>query len=266
MRLFVYWFFGCLQISTGTISIPLDSFMYVVHFWASLFCISRIVFLSRHLPYYRKTRVLCLILAAFPLIYQFMMIKFLHSYFASCYSGTIQIVGIFPATTLLLQTCFQFAFIIKQFQLNYDHQTRESELRNAATYISQYNLFMLVHLACVEILSLNVDGWKTNILFLGVFELFTRIWGYYSFKNMSRSPLIIAEENLNRDELLLTHRKKMFFQWLRVVVDLIRNAIIVALVTRSEQQFGHSTSEDSVGYSGYSIDNTTHHKYKIKNI
>ena len=204
MRLFVCWFFRCSQISTGT-SITLDSryiahlilhiLLWIVMGWAALFCITRIVFLSQHLPYYKKTRVLCLILAAFPLIYQFMMIKFLHSYFASCFSDTIQIFGIFPATTLVLQTCFQFAFIIKP--LEYGHRRIESELRNAASYISQYNLFMLFHLVCVQLLSLRVDGWKTDILFWGVFELFTRIWGYYSFKYLASrrsNVLIIVEE------------------------------------------------------------------------
>ena len=240
--------------------------------WAALFCITMIDLLSRHLPYYRK-RVLCLILAAFPLYYQFIMIKFLHSYFASCFSGTIQVFGIFPATILVLQTCFQFAFIMKQFRLKHGHQNRESELRNAATYISQYNLFMLVHLACVEILSLRVDGWKTDILFLGVSELFTRIWGYYSFKNLSKSPLIMEEENLNRnDELIVPHRN-----YQNLCTNLCNTVMVVCCCrkfkewfsyhpstsTRIEQPFGHSTSEDSVGYvySDYSIDNTKHHKY-----
>ena len=170
---------------------PIGIVMDGVHFilWVAMSiytmtCIKEHISLDKNLHNQDKVMAMQLALATLPLMYEFNMIKYLHSNAVGClHLDTLQVVGVFPAITLLLQTCFQFALPLSRVE-ELEHNISR-ELQSSSRYIKEYNLFMLFHLFSVQLMSLKTDGWMTDIFFLGSFELAARVWGVHLFQSIS---------------------------------------------------------------------------------
>ena len=161
----------------------------------ALNCCAKIFLLARHFPYARM-KIFSLIFASMPIMYQLYMIKFVHYYFAASFMEVVQVLGGYPAVALIFQTCTQFSFVFLISDKKIDPQL-SCNLQNAADYIKDYNLFMFVHLLCVQSFSLMIGGWNVDILFLGFFELGTRIWGFQFFKDISGKIAHQTHDNLH---------------------------------------------------------------------